>query len=60
MDLRENSFKERGDFNNRDRDSFGGGFKRGPNSRGPNMKGPLDRGDRSMQGMHKTLKNPRI
>ncbi|EEB11098.1 GPI-anchored protein p137, putative [Pediculus humanus corporis] len=49
-DLRDNnsSFKERGEYNNRDRDSYGGGFKRGLSNRGPGMKpGPGDRGDKS-------------
>ncbi|KAL0268408.1 UNVERIFIED_CONTAM: hypothetical protein PYX00_010366 [Menopon gallinae] len=49
VDFRDNTFKDRGDFNNRDRDSYGGGFKRGPNNRGPNVKGPMDRGDRMGQ-----------
>ncbi|KAK6631178.1 hypothetical protein RUM43_014274 [Polyplax serrata] len=43
-DLRDNTFRERNDYINRD--GYGGGFKRGPNNRGPNMKGPMDRSDK--------------
>lgn len=51
-DFRDNTYKERGDFNRDNRDGYGGGgrFKGGNSTRGSNMKGPLDRSDRQGQG----------